>query len=104
MHGQFGHISLDLNLEFKNRLVKEAIKNLGPSASKKSLDRICRSLVVTADVFAVFDTNLNIYKRSGKHVRKSTKGDLEKVVKELLAQKAFRQSHWNLEAFPGLET
>lgn len=34
-HGQFGNISLDLYLEFKNRLVKEAIKNLGPSASKK---------------------------------------------------------------------
>ena len=88
-HGQFGNISLDLNLEFKNKLVKEAIKHLGPSASKKSLDRICHSLGVTSDLMAVFDTNLNIYKRSGKHIKKSTKGDLEKVVNELLTQKAF---------------
>ena len=41
------NISLDLNLEFINRIVKEAIKKLGPNASKKYLDRICRGMKTT---------------------------------------------------------
>jgi hypothetical protein len=45
--GSGGNISLDLNLEFLNRVVKEAIKKLGPNASKRSIDRICHSMSVT---------------------------------------------------------
>ena len=36
--GLGGNISLDLNLEFLNRIVKEAIKKLRPNASKKSIN------------------------------------------------------------------
>lgn len=38
--GMGGNIPLDLQLEFYNKSVKEAIKKLGPNASRKSLDRI----------------------------------------------------------------
>ena len=43
-----GNIPLDLQLEFYNKLVKDAIKKLGPHASKTSLDRICHSLGITS--------------------------------------------------------
>ena len=87
--GQSANIPLDLDLEFKNKTMKQAIKNLGPNANQKSLDRIGRSLGVTTDLMTVFDTNLDVYRRSGKHVKKSTKGDLAKVIKELVHHQAF---------------
>ena len=42
-----GNISLDLALEFLNRLFKDAVKKLGPNASKKSINRICHAMGVT---------------------------------------------------------
>lgn len=87
--GQSANIPLDLDLEFKNKTIKQAIKNLGPSANKKSLDRIGHSLGVTTDLMTAFDTNLDVYRRSGKHVKKSTKGDLAKLVHELVSHQAF---------------
>ena len=36
-----------------------------------------------------FDSNILVFKRFGKHVRKSTKGDLGNIVKELVSNKAF---------------
>jgi len=41
-----GNIPLDLLLEFYNRLLKDAVKKLGPNASQKSIDRICKSITV----------------------------------------------------------
>ena len=72
-----------------NKSVKEAIKKLGPSASRESLDRICHSLGITTERMHNFDSNLLVFKRFGKHVRKSTKGDLGNIVKELVSNKAF---------------
>ena len=87
--GMGGNIPLDLQLEFYNKSVKEAIKKLGPSASRESLDRICHSLGITTERMHNFDSNLLVFKRFGKHVRKSTKGDLGNIVKELVSNKAF---------------
>ena len=87
--GQSANIPLDLDLEFKNKTIKQAIKNLGPSANQKSSDRIGCSLGVTTDLMTVFDTNLDVYRKAGKHVKKSTKGDLAKVVKVLVDHQAF---------------
>jgi hypothetical protein len=53
--GSGGNISLDLNLEFLNRVVKEAIKKLGPNGSKRSTDRICHSMSVTKALMENFD-------------------------------------------------
>ena len=83
------NVPLGLGLEFKNKIIKEAIKKLGPSANQKSLDRIGQSLGVTNDLMYMFDSNLDVFRRSGKHVKKSTKGDLAKVVNELVHQRAF---------------
>jgi shikimate kinase len=80
------NISLDLNLEFLNRIVKEAIKKLGPNGSKKSIDRICRSMKTTKALMENFDAEVKSYKPSGKHVPKSSAKDLQTIVKELLHQ------------------
>lgn len=83
------NIPLDLCLEFFNKTIKEAIKKLGPSATQKSLDRISHSLGVTTDLMKVFYSSLLVFKRSGKHIRKSAANDIEKIVKELVVNKAF---------------
>lgn len=90
--GASGNIPLDLLLEFFNKFVKEAIKKLGPSATRKSLDRICHSLNVTSDLMLNFDNAMSVFKRSGRHVQKSVKGDLTKIVNELTTQKAFHHT------------
>ena len=87
--GVGGHIPLDLQLEFFNKTVKETIKKLGPNASQKSLDRICHSLGAVLEMMRSFDTNLSVFKRSGRHVQKSTTNDLRKLVQELLNHRAF---------------
>ena len=86
--GRAGNIPLDLQLEFYNRILKGAVKNLGHNASKKSLDRICRAMGITNQLLHNFDKEAKIIKRSGKHVKQSTEGDLSKVVGELVSQKA----------------
>ena len=83
-----GNIPLDLNLEFLNRIVKEAIKKLGPNASKRSIDRICHSMTVTKTLMENYDTAVKLYKASGKHVAKSASKDLQMVIDELLHQQA----------------
>ena len=72
--------------------MKEALKKLGPSATRKSLDRICHSLNVTSDLMLNFDNAMSVFKRSGRHVQKSVKGDLTKIVNELTTQKAFHHT------------
>ena len=84
-----GNIPLDLQLEFFNKLVKDAIKNQGSGASQNSINRICHSLGITSSLMTNFDRTMAIYKRAGKHVKRSTQGDLEKIVNELMIHKAF---------------
>ena len=74
------NIPLDLMLEFYNRIIKEAVKRLGPAASPKSLDGISNSLGFTVELMRVFDSSMSVFKRSGKHIRQSSKKDIEKVV------------------------
>lgn len=89
-NGIGGNIPLDLLLEFFNRLLKDAVKKLGPNASQKSIDRICKSITITKELMDKFDAELHIHKRSGRHVVKSSDEDLKKVVKDLVDHKAMR--------------
>lgn len=83
------NIPLDLMLEFYNKTMKEAIKKLGPSASPKSMDRIANSLGFTLELLTGFDSHLSVFKRSGKHTKRSTRKDLEKIVNSLIENNAF---------------
>ena len=87
--GIAGNIPLDLQLEFFNKLVKDAVKNQGSGASQHSINRICHSLGITSSLMTNFDRNMAVYKRPGKHIKVSTQGDLEKIVNELMLHKAF---------------
>ena len=69
-----GNIPLDLQLEFFNKLVKDAIKNQGSDASQNSINRICHSLGITSSLMTNFDRTMAVYKRAGKHVKRSTQG------------------------------
>ena len=100
-----GHIPLDLQLEFYNKIVKEAIKNLGPNAAIKSIDRICHSFGRTTDLMNVFYNDFKVFKRSGKHFKKSTNDDLNKIVKELVVQQAFTYTTGrNYRLYSGVES
>ena len=81
-----GNIPLDLNLEFLNKVVKEAIKKLGPNASKRSIDRICHSMTTTKALMENFDEDVKMYKRSGKHFPQSLNKDMQTIVNEPLHQ------------------
>lgn len=84
---QGGNIPLDLLLEFFNRILKEAVKKLGPYASQKSIDRICKSITLTKELLDRFDAELHIHKRSGSHVANSAEEDFKKIVKDLVDHK-----------------
>lgn len=87
--GMGGNIPLDLHLEFMHKILKEVVRKLGPNASnKKCIDRYAHSLDVNSVILANFDANCHITKRSGKHTRKSQSSDLDKVVQQLMEQKA----------------
>lgn len=75
-----------------NRLLKDAVKKLGPNASQKSIDRICKSITSTKELMDRFDAELHIYKPSGRHVVKSSDEDLKKVVKDLVDHKAMQHT------------
>ena len=86
-----GNISLDLALEFLNRVFKDAAKKLGPNASTKSINRICHAMSVMKQLTEKFDNSM-LYKRSGKDIRRSEKGDMAKIVKQLLSQDALTKT------------
>ena len=89
-NGRGGNIPLDLLLEFFNGLLKDAVKKLGPNASQKSIDRICKTITITKELMDRFDTELHILRRSGRHVAKSGDEDLKKIVQDLLQHKALQ--------------
>ena len=105
--GLGGNIPLDLQLEFYNKVLKGAVRNLGPNTSKKSLDRICHAMGVTNKQLHNFDKEIKMYKRSGRHIKPSLAGDMRKLVNELVVQKALtltpgRQYNWYKNMKPSL--
>ena len=55
-HSHGGNISLDLALEFLNRIFKDAIKKLGPNVNPKSIRRICNAMNITKKLTENFDS------------------------------------------------
>ena len=91
-HSLGGNIPLDLALEFLNRIFKDAVKKLGPNANPRSISRICNAMNFTKKLTENFDGSMVLYKRSGKHARKSCGADLKKLVNELLLQNALTKT------------
>ena len=87
--GPGGNIPLDLALEHFNLLLKVLIRNLEPNGlNKNAIDRYCKSLPVTKELLENVDRMCYVIRRSGKHSDRSTQDDLNKIVKELMNNKA----------------
>ena len=79
-----GNIPLDLQPEFYNKLVKEAIKRLDPNASKKSLDRICHSFTLGKNACKI--ANMRYAYPAVIQVKISNIGCLDEVVGFILSK------------------
>ncbi len=89
--GVGGNIPLYLALEHFNRVLKEVIRKMGPNASNQNaVNRFCKSITVTKQLMDNFDRECHVLKQSGKHVQKKYSSDLNKIVKELVVNNAFR--------------
>ena len=47
---------------------------------------------MTSNLMSRFHSTTSVFKRSGRHVKQSTKGDLAKIVGELVTHQAFRHT------------
>ena len=88
--GPGGNIPLDLALEHYIRLLKLIFRKLGANATNKNIvDRYSKALAFNKQLMDNFDNTSAVIRRSGKHVKKAAKCDLEKTVSELATQQAF---------------
>ena len=77
-------IPLDLLMELFNKLIKEVRQKLGPNATnQKCITRHCNAIGVNKDVLDNFYEDCRVIRHSGKHVTRSTRVDLEKIIGEL---------------------
>ena len=91
-NGSGGNIPLDLAMELYNNLLKNIFRMLGPNVSdKKILDRYCKALVVNKSLIESWDKSCQLMQRSGKHIAKSLKNDLHKIVHNLMQNHALQE-------------
>ena len=84
VHGRQGkNIPADLHMEHLNRLVKDAVKNLGANKTEKAISRVGRALGTIAPVLSKFDEENFLTTPSGMHKIGSYERDATVVVKEL---------------------
>lgn len=88
IRGKDCNIPYDLDLEHDNRMAKEAIKNLGPNITEKSVTRIIKAQQTARQMLDSFDKSMDIMRRSGRHTRQSDEEDFEKIVDRLMEQQA----------------
>ena len=70
-----GNIPLDLQLEFYNKLVKDAIKRWVHMHQKSHWT----GYVILWGLMKSYDSNMSVFNRAGKHEKKSTENDLKKI-------------------------
>ena len=78
-------------LEHSNNYLKQAIKNLGPNLSERSVSRICRSEKGTRNLVQTMDRSLQQHSDSGKHSSVSLDRDLSELVKRLVNNRALEE-------------
>ncbi|KAK3724040.1 hypothetical protein QZH41_020320, partial [Actinostola sp. cb2023] len=87
--GKGRNIALDLDTEHSNNYLKQAIKNLGPNLTEKSVTRICQAEKATRTILQSVDKNLQQVTDPGKHSSVSLERDLSELVKRLVNVKVF---------------
>ena len=104
-HGKPGkNIPCDLHMEHLNREAKNALMGLGSNITDKAVKRIGRCLGVTVEILDNFDKVNDVPRQSGRHSKRSTKTDVEKIVKQLSeTSQVFKEqkgrSHFNFKSF-----
>lgn len=104
-HGKPGkNIPCDLHMEHLNREAKNAFMGLGSNITDKAVKRIGRCLGVTVEILDNFDKVNDVPRQSGRHSKRSTKNDVEKIVKQLSeTSQVFKEqkgrSHLNFQSF-----
>ena len=89
-HSSIGkNVAFDLDLEHDNNHLKEAMRKLGPNVSESSVSRICGSLKIARETIENISRECQVMKRSGKHFVASAKKDNDKLVENLILNKAF---------------
>ena len=89
--GKDANIPLDLDLEYDNRMAKEAIKRLRCNINKKSITRIIKAQQ-TSKMLHSFDKTLSIMRRSGRHTSASDEKDFKKILSKLVEECAFSET------------
>lgn len=104
-NGSGGNIPLDLALEHFNNLLKNIFRMLGPNVSnKKIIDRYCKALVVNKSLIESWDKSCQLIQRSGRHIAKSMKNDLCKIVHNLMHNHALQERPGRkLKGYPGMK-
>lgn len=91
VHGRPGkNIPADLHMEHLNRLVKEAMKNLGANKTEKACERIGKALGTIRPVLHQFDDQISLLCPSGVHHISSMEKDTKIIVKELMRNTVFK--------------
>ena len=84
LHGRQGkNIPADLHMEHLNRLVKDAVKNLGANKTEKAITRVGRAIGNIAPVLRTFDEQNHVDVPSGTHKIASYERDRNIIVSEL---------------------
>ena len=88
--GTGNNVSMDLHMEHLNRQCKAAISSLGANKTEKAMVRVGKTLGVIVPVTANFDSQNSVCNASGSHSSRSSRKDLDVVVRELCDIKAFK--------------
>lgn len=89
--GLGNNIPLDLEVEHSNNFVKQAVKNLGPNVTQKSVSRICKAEKSIRAITDNLKTSIAIRYKSRRHTHRNTDKDMATVVDGLVKGKAFQK-------------
>ncbi|XP_035689474.1 uncharacterized protein LOC118424802 [Branchiostoma floridae] len=78
--GKGNNVPLDLNLEFKNNLLKQFLKHLGPNLNESNAARVANSIGEMAKLLQSIDTELGVRRGSGYHHKPDDTADIQRLV------------------------
>ena len=90
------NIECDLHMEHLNRLCKDAIRDLGPNKTVKSIMRAAKALGTIDPVISNFDAENHIDEQSGSHKKDKGLADMKKLCNDLSNYKVFSLQHGRL--------
>ncbi|XP_078659756.1 uncharacterized protein LOC144904617 [Branchiostoma floridae x Branchiostoma belcheri] len=78
--GKGKNIAGDLRLEHMNNLLKSFLKHLGPNLNQKNAARVANSIGEMEKLLRGIDSDLNVHRASGYHIKADKTANVEKLV------------------------